>query len=268
MSEPIVLCETDRRGVATVTLNRPAMNNAYDRAMIAALAEGLERLRAAPELRLLVLRGAGKYFQAGADLGFLRETAAMPPAGNLEVSRQTVALMAALYRFPRPTLALVHGGCFGGGVGMVAACDMAIASVETMFSITEVRWGVTPAPILPMLIAKIGLGGVTRYALSAERFSASEAHRLGLVGEVCATGALDAAAKPLIEHLLMAAPEAVAATKRIAHDLAAVVPGADAAEALAAEAAARRRLPEAAEGLASFFEKRKPGWYPGDNLGS
>ncbi len=264
MSEPVVLCARDARGVATVTLNRPAVNNAYDRAMIASLAEALAGLAADPAVRLVVLRGAGRHFQAGADLGFLQEAAAMPPEENLEVSRLTVAAVGALYRHAKPTLALVHGGCFGGGAGMVAACDMAIATEDATFSITEVRWGVTPAPILPMLVAKIGLGGVARYALTAERFSAAEALRLGLVQQLCPPGSLDVAAAPLIDSLLMAAPGAVAVTKRIAHEIAAgALAGADAAERLAAEAAARRRSPEAAEGLASFFAKRKPSWYPG-----
>ena len=264
MSEPIVLCASDRRGVATVTLNRPEVNNAYDQAMMAALGEACRRLAADPAVRLVLLRGAGRHFQAGADLAHLRQAAAMADAENMAVSRVTAATVAALYRHPKPTIALVQGGCFGGGTGLVAACDVAIASAEVLFSITEVRWGVTPAIILPMLVAKMGLGGVTRYALSAERFGADEALRTGLISAVCPTGALDAAAAPLIEALLLAAPEAVAATKRIAHDLAAGLPGADDPEALAAEAAGRRRLPEAAEGLASFFEKRKPSWYPGD----
>ena len=263
MSGPMVLRAVDARGIATLTLNRPAVNNAYNREMIAALADGLAALREEAGVRLVILRGAGKYFQAGADLGFLREAAAMAPEENLEVSRLTVAAMHALYRYPKPTLALVHGGCYGGGVGMVAACDIALASEDTLFSITEVRWGVTPAPILPMLVARMGLGGVTRYALTAERFAAPEALRLGLIQGICPTGGLDAAAAPLIEQILQAAPGAIAATKRIAHEVAAgTMRGEDGAERLAQEAAERRRSPEAAEGLASFFEKRKPRWYP------
>jgi len=262
MSEPVVLCNIDARGIATLTLNRPALNNAYNRDMIAALAAALARLRADPAVRLVLLRGAGKHFQAGADLGFLREAAAMPPADNLEISRLTVAALGALYRYPKPTLALVHGGCFGGGVGMVAACDMAIAAEDAVFAISEVRRGVTPAPILPMLVAKMGLGGVSRYALSAERFGAAEALRLGLVQELCPADKLDEAAGRLIEHMLMAAPEAIAVTKWIAHEVAAGMAGEDAADFLAKEAAERRRSEEAAEGLSSFFEKRKPRWYP------
>jgi methylglutaconyl-CoA hydratase len=262
MSEAVILTSIDRRGVATVTLNRPGVNNAYNRDVIAGLAEAFGRLEDDPAVRLVVLRGNGKHFQAGADLAFLREAAAMPETENLAVSRLTVATIAALQRHKKPTLALVHGGCFGGGVGMVAACDMAIASEDAVFSLTEVRWGLTPAPILPALIAKIGLGRIGRYGLTAERFPAAEAHRLGLVDALCPTGGLDAAASPIIENLLLAAPEAVAATKRLAHEIAATALDAAMAERLAQEAAARRRSPEAAEGLASFFEKRHPRWYP------
>src|SRR5919199_3532023 len=262
MADPVVLSRTDGRGVATVTLNRPAVNNAYNGEMISALADAVARLAADPAVRVVVLRGNGRHFQAGADLAFLQEAAAMPPEENLEVSRLTVATVTALQRSPKPTLALVHGGCFGGGVGMVAACDMAIAAEDSVFSLTEVRWGVIPAPILPVLVAKARLGAVTRYALTGERFGAAVALRLGLVQEVCASDRLDEAAAPVLEHLLMAAPEALAATKRLALELAGAVPPPDLLERLAREAAERRRSDEAAEGLASFFEKRKPNWYP------
>jgi methylglutaconyl-CoA hydratase len=262
MSEGIVRCEVDGRGIATLTLNRPELRNAYNRDMIAGLAGGLARLRENPAVRLLDLRGAGKYFQAGADLGFLREAAAMSPADNLDISRLTVAALNTLYRYEKPTLALVQGGCFGGGVGMVAACDMAIATEETMFSITEVRWGVIPAPIMPMLVARMGLGGVTRYALTAERFGADVALRLGLIQQICPAGKLDEAAAPVIEQILMAEPGAVTATKQIAHQVMEGMTSEDSADRLAREAAEWRRSPEAAEGLASFFEKRKPRWYP------
>jgi methylglutaconyl-CoA hydratase len=206
MTEPVVVTETDWRGVATVTLNRPAVNNAYDGAMIAALLAACEGLAADPKVRLVVLRGAGQHFQAGADLGFLQQAAAMPADENLAVSRRTVAAVNALHRFPKPTVALVHGGCFGGGVGMVAACDMAVATDDAIFSLTEVRWGITPAPVVPVLVAAIGVRALGRYGLTAERFGAAEALRLGLLHTVCPQGGLDAAAAPLIDGVLMAAP--------------------------------------------------------------
>src|SRR5207237_5104545 len=133
------------------------------------------RLAATPGIRLVVLRGNGKHFQAGADLAFLRHLSVAPADENLAFSRATVAAIEALASFPAPTLALVHGGCFGGGVGMVAACDMALASADAIFSLAEVRWGITPAPVLPVLIAAIGSRALARYSLTAERFAAAEA---------------------------------------------------------------------------------------------
>jgi len=262
MTDPVILVATDSRGVATVTLNRPSVNNAYDGALIDALAGGLARLAGDPALRLVVLRGNGRHFQAGADLAFLRRAAAMPAADNLEVSRLTVAAVEGLRRHPKPTLALVHGGCFGGGVGMVAACDMALASDDAVFSLTEVRWGITPAPVVPTLVAAIGTRALGRYGLTAERFGAAEALRIGLLHGVCPQGGLDAAAAPIVDGILMAAPEAVAVTKRLVRQTAGLATTAEFRETLAAEAATRRHSEEAKEGLASFAEKRKPRWYP------
>jgi methylglutaconyl-CoA hydratase len=263
MTEP-VLVAVDRRGVATVTLDRPEVNNAYDGALIAALAGGLDRLAATPGIRLVVLRGNGRHFQAGADLAFLRHLSAAPADENLAFSRATVAAIEALASFPCPTIALIHGGCFGGGVGMVAACDMAIASDDAIFSLTEVRWGITPAPVVPALVAAIGVRALGRYGMTAERFGAQEALRIGLLHAVCPPGGLDAAAAPMIDGVLMAAPEAVAVTKRLVRRTARLETDAEFREILAVEAATRRHSAEAKEGLASFAEKRKPSWYPGD----
>jgi methylglutaconyl-CoA hydratase len=263
MTDTVIRVAVDGRGVATVTLNRPAVNNAYDDALIAALSAGLAGLAADPAIRLVVLRGAGRHFQAGADLAFLRHLSAAPEDENLAFSRATVAAIDALQSFPRPTLALIHGGCFGGGVGMVAACDMAIASEDAVFSLTEVRWGITPAPVIPALVAAIGVRALGRYGLTAERFGAEEALRIGLLHATCPEGGLDAAAAPLIDGILMAAPDAVAVTKRLVRETAGIATTAAFRETLAVEAAARRHSAEAREGLASFAEKRKPRWYPG-----
>ena len=142
MTASIVLTSIDQRGVATVTLNRPEVHNAYNGALIDALIAAVEALAADRGVRLLVLRASGKHFQAGADLAWLQEVAGFALEDNVAFSRRTTLAMRALNAFPRPTLALVHGACFGGGVGMVAACDVAIATESASFALTEVRWGV------------------------------------------------------------------------------------------------------------------------------
>src|SRR5438445_5393290 len=262
MSESVVLSEVDRRGVGTVTLNRPAVNNAYDAAVIEGLARAFAALAGNPTVRVVVLRGNGKHFQAGADLTFLKELTGKTLEEGLAFSRLTVATVDALRRFRRPTIALVHGGCFGGGVGLVAACDIAIATTDAVFSLSEVRWGITPAPIMGALTRRLGPRALGRFALSGERFDAATAHRIGLVHQVCAPVRLDDAAAPIIDALLMAAPEATATTKALIEESLLHDGEPHFSDALAEEGASRRLLPEAAEGLASFAEKRLPNWYP------
>jgi methylglutaconyl-CoA hydratase len=216
-----------------------------------------------PTVRLAVLRGAGHHFQAGADLTFLDHLRTVSAEENHEFSRRTVAAIRGLELLPRPTIALIHGGCFGGGVGIAAACDIAIAAEDAVFALTEVRWGITPAPIIPLLVDRLGARATGRLALTGERFDATLAQAVGLVHETCPASELEATAARFVDHLLLAGPEAVAITKRLIAE-AVETPFAGAFhDRIVDEAAARRRSPEAAEGLASFREKRKPGWYPG-----
>ena len=257
-----VLSRVDGRGVATVTLNRPDRNNAYNGDVIQGLIDAFTALGADSAVRVVVLRGEGRHFQAGADLAWLKEIGGLSPEENVAVSRRTATAIRGLTEFPKPTVALVHGGCFGGGTGMVAACDIVIASREAIFAITEARWGVMAGIIVPHLNAAIGVRRVRHLALTCERFDAEEAHRIGLVHSVCDTGDLDAAATPLIDDLLMAAPDALAETKRRTLIEADLVLDDAHFEALVAEHAAKRQTDEAAEGLASFLEKRPPHWYP------
>jgi methylglutaconyl-CoA hydratase len=260
--ERAVLFDVDGRGVATVTLNRPAVNNAYNDALIDGLIETLAELEREPSLRCVILRGSGRHFQAGADLSFLQYLRTASPEANLHFSRRTVAAVEGLRHFPRPTLALVHGGCFGGGVGIAAACDIAIAAEDAIFALTEVRWGITPAPVVRVLVERIGSRALGRFGLTGERFGAAEALRLGLVHEICPAAELEAAARPVVEAILMAAPEAVAMTKQIIAETIATPDTAAFRDRIITEAASRRRLPEAEEGLSSFAEKRAPRWYP------
>ncbi|BBK35384.1 enoyl-CoA hydratase [Allostella sp. ATCC 35155] len=259
----VVLSAVDDRGVATVTLNRPQVHNAYDGAVIDGLLDAMERLAADPRVRLVLLRGNGRHFQAGADLAWLRQVAGMTPEGNRDFSVRTTRAMRGLQLFPHPTIALVHGACFGGGVGLAASCDVVIASEEARFALTEVKFGVVAAPIIPQLVKSMGLPQLRRWGLTGEVFGARRAEAMGLVHEVCPTGGLDAAAAPIVDAILRAGPEAVAATKRLTLEMAGQMIPDDQVEQLVDVAARHRASAEAAEGLASFLEKRNPAWYGG-----
>jgi methylglutaconyl-CoA hydratase len=255
----------DERGVATVTFNRPEVNNAYNDELIAAVLAAIDALAAEPRLRALRLQGAGKHFQAGADLSWINRVRPASAAANLEASRATFDAVQRLNTLAVPTVALVQGACFGGGTGIIAACDVVIAADNALFSITEVRWGLTAAIIIPQLVDAIGVRQVRRYALTGERFDAHEARRIGLVHEVVPVTALGAAGERVIEQLLANGPLALAETKRLALDCAV---GGEPAQAprwhpLLEAHSAKRQTTEAAEGLASFAEKRPANWAPG-----
>src|SRR5215211_4285396 len=170
-----VLWAIDQRGVARIVLNRPEVNNAYDASLIEALLAAMEALRGAASLRAVVISGAGKHFQAGADLNWIDAVRRSSPDDNVRASRATAEAVRRLNASPVPTVALVQGGCFGGGTGLVAACDVVIAADNAMFSIAEARWGLTAAIIIPQLADAIGVRQLRRYALTGERFGAAEA---------------------------------------------------------------------------------------------
>jgi methylglutaconyl-CoA hydratase len=169
--------------------------------------------------------------------------------------------MRALNAFPRPTLALVHGACYGGGVGMVACCDVALATRSAHFALTEARWGVIAAPIIPQLCAAMGVRSLRRYGITGEVFDAHEAQRIGLVHDVCADDGLDEAAAPIVDATLKSAPDAVRDSKRLVLAHAGLDLSDQQVEALSVQAALKRASPEAAEGLASFRDRRDPAWY-------
>jgi methylglutaconyl-CoA hydratase len=256
-----VLWQVDERGVARVTLNRPEVYNAYNGDMIAGLLAAYEDLADKP-MRCVVLTGAGKNFQAGADLKWLDTVRASSPEENLRASRMTAEAVQRLNMLPVPTVAMVQGACFGGGTGIIAACDIVIAADNAIFSIAEVRVGVAGTIIVPQLNDAIGLRQVRRYALTGERFDAQEARRIGLVHEVVPPGELEAAGERTVGHILASAPEAVAQTKATAMRFAWSNLDAKTFTALSDSHSARRQSAEAAEGLRAFREKRLPRWAP------
>lgn len=262
MNDEPVLRSLDRRGVATLTLNRPKVNNAYDDGLIQGLLDAMDELGARSGLRAVVLRGAGKHFQAGADLKWIMRVAAQSTQENERASRATAEAVRRLNALPVPTVALVQGGCFGGGTGIVAACDVVIAADNALFSIAETRWGLMAGIILPQLADAIGARQVRRYALTGERFGADEARRIGLVHEVVPLAELESAGARIVDQLLQNAPEANAQTKAVALELAWGTIGETVFERLVVQHAAKRSSAEAAEGLASFAEKRAARWFP------
>jgi len=255
-----VLWSVDERAVARLVLNRPQVNNAYDGALIDGLLAALDALAQVETLRAVVITGNGRHFQAGADLGWIDAVRQASGEENVRVSRATALAVRRLNAAPVPTVALVQGGCFGGGTGIIAACDVVIAADSAMFSIAEVRWGLTAAIIIPQLNDAIGVRQVRRYALTGERFGAGEARRIGLVHEVVPAAELLAAGERIVDHLLANGPEAILQTK--AHALGSAWGDIDdrTFDRLVEAHAAKRRSAEAAEGLASFAEKRAARW--------
>jgi len=252
--------QVDTRGVATLWLDRPELHNAFDDALIAALTAELGRLAGDASVRVLVLAGRGKSFSAGADLNWMKRMAGYSEAENRRDADALAGLMRALDAFPKPTLARVQGAAFGGGVGLVACCDIAVAADTAAFCLSEAKLGLIPSVISPYVVAAIGARAARRYFLTAEIFDAATAKRLGLLHEVATADALDAAIEAILTPLLAAGPAAQAECKA----LVARVSRGPVDDAMVADTAARiariRVSPEGREGIAAFLEKRKPAW--------
>ncbi|HVI59824.1 MAG TPA: enoyl-CoA hydratase-related protein [Luteimonas sp.] len=253
--------QLDRTGpVARLRLHRPELHNAFDDALVAALTAALAGLAADPGVRVVVLEGAGASFSAGADLNWMRGMAAAGERANRDDALALARLMRTLDELPKPTIARVHGAAFGGGVGLVACCDIAIGAEGAKFGLTESRLGLLPAVISPYVIAAIGARQARRWFATAEVFDAAQAQRLGLLHEVVAADALDAAVERQVALLLKTGPLASAQAKALVRD---VVwrRDRDAIDAANADLIARLRVsPEGQEGLTAFLEKRPPAW--------
>jgi len=260
MPPPTVLLTTDARGVATVSLNRPELHNAFDDALIRRLVETFEALVADTAVRAVVLRGEGKSFSAGGDLNWMRRMARYSHEENLADARELARLMRVWNGLPKPTVARVHGSVFAGGLGLVAGADIAVAEEGTIFCVSEARLGLVPATISPYLVAAMGARTARRYFLTAERFSAREALRIGLVHEVVPAAGLDATVETILAALLEAGPRAQTRSKRLIAEVADRPIGEAVIELTVRAIAEARASEEAREGLAAFFEKRKPGW--------
>jgi len=256
--------EIQRDGaVATLWMNRPEVFNAFDEQLIAELTQACQALDHDDSVRVVVLAGRGRHFSAGADLNWMRRAADYSEEKNRADALALARMLKTLYRMQKPTIARVHGAAFGGGTGLTAACDMAIAADSATFALSEVRLGLIPATIGPYVADAIGWRQARRYFLSAERIDAALARQLGLVHDISPAEQLDARIGKLVQELCKGAPAAQAEAKLLLADLRAGSPLDDALlEKTAWHIARVRSQPEAREGLSAFLDKRPPGWLP------
>ena len=246
--------------VATVTLNRPEVRNAFNDASIAELALAFDELGNNEHVRVIVLAANGPAFCAGADLNWMKKMAGYTEAENTADAAKLADMLHTIYLCPKPVVAKVQGDCYAGGMGLVAACDIAVAARDANFCLSEVKLGLIPATISPYVIRAMGENAARRYFLTAERFSAQEALRIGFVHDICAADALDAEVAAITASLVSNGPHAVAQAKVLVRDMA----GHPVTDTLMMDTAERiaqiRASNEGREGVAAFLEKRKPSW--------
>ncbi|MEY5098042.1 MAG: hypothetical protein RJA36_761 [Pseudomonadota bacterium] len=253
----------ERQGpVATIWMDRPEVFNAFDERLIAELAAACAELDADASVRVVVLGGRGRHFSAGADLNWMRRASTFTEEENRADARRFAGMLRALSGMSKPTIARIQGAALGGGTGLAAACDMAVASRDASFATSEVKFGIIPAVISPYVLRAIGPRQALRYFQSAERFDAQRAYEIGLVNEVCERDELDATVARLVEPLIAGAPQAQQAAK----DLIAAIHGRPIDDAVSEETAQRiarqRATDEARDGIAAFLDKRSPAWLP------
>jgi methylglutaconyl-CoA hydratase len=249
-----------RGAVRWIWLDRAEVRNALNAALIADIATAFADVEASADTRVVVLGARGDVFCAGADLKYMRAQAGFSHAENQADALRVARMFQAVHACSRPVIARVHGDAFGGGVGLAAACDLAIACDTASFALTEVKLGLVAATISPHLVRAMGARQAARYMLTAERFTARQAQAAGLIQEVATTDELDAAVARLVESLLAASPAALAATKKLLADIT-EAPLDDVLLATTAKCIAdARSSPEGLEGIAAFLDKRPPGW--------
>ena len=251
---------TVRNQCAIVILNRPEIRNAFDDALIAALTRMLKKIAADDSVRAVVLMGAGPAFCAGADLNWMKRMAGYTLKQNLADAKALAEMLKVLDRLSKPTIARVHGPAFAGGVGLVAACDIAVGTVEAEFALTEAKLGLSPATISPYVIRAMGERMAHRYFLTAEKFSAAEAYRIGLLSELCLPGEIDDRINELLGHIVSGGKDALAEIKDLIRAVSRGPIDAPMIDDTAERIARIRVSQEGREGIASFLAKRKPAW--------
>jgi methylglutaconyl-CoA hydratase len=248
------------KGVAHIELNRPEVRNAFNETMIAELTQAFGQCSTQGAIRAVVLGARGKAFCAGADLNWMKRMAAFTEAENRSDALGLAHMLEALYTVPKPVIARVNGDCYAGGMGLVAACDIAVAVAEANFCLSEVKLGLIPATISPYVLEAIGVSAARRYFLTAERFSAAQARHIGLIHEVVEAGSLDATVAALVAGLLMNSPHAMREAKRLIRDVAGRPIDALLITDTAERIALIRASSEGREGVNAFLEKRNPTW--------
>ncbi len=259
MSDGLVVYENNS-GVAMLTLNRPELHNALDERVIAELTGRVQAAGDDPSVRVVVMAAAGASFSAGADLNYMRRMADFSDAENRADAGQFAKLLDAVHSSPKPTIARVQGAAVGGGVGLVAACDIAIASAEAFFRLTEVRLGLVAALISPYLVEAMGPRTARRYMLTSERIDALEAMTCGLVHDVVAANELDATVLRFAARLSRGGPQALAESKKLVADISGSPIDETVRTRTAESIAARRASDEARAGIGAYFEKKTPHW--------
>ncbi len=259
---PAAISVVNQDGTVTLTMARPSVHNAFDATLIAEMTNALNALALDPGCRQLVLTGSGTSFSAGADLNWMQAQLSASEAENLADARRLAALMRALAFFPKPTLARVNGAAFGGGVGLIACCDIAIAVEQARFGLTETKLGLAPAVISPYVIDAIGTRNALRYFQTAELFDAARAQALGLIHEVVAADQLDSSVAIQLKHLRQAGPNAVQAAKALVHRVAGMsLEDQMFVDEENAQLIAKLRVSaEGQEGLSAFLGKRRANW--------
>jgi len=249
-----------QHGIGVIWMNRPEVRNAFNETMIAELTRAFQDADADEGIRAVVLAGHGPAFCAGADLNWMKKMSGYSHKENHADAMALTTMLNTIYMMKKPTVARVHGAAFAGGMGLVAACDIAIATQDAEFCLSEVKLGLIAATISPYVVAAMGERYARRYFLSAERFSAAEAFRIGLVHDLATVDELDASVNALLSHLLSASPAAIASSKELIRAVARAPIDQKMMADTAARIAAARTSPDGKEGIRSFLEKRKPSW--------
>jgi len=250
----------DNAQIAYVVLNRPDVRNAFNQTTIAEITQAFTELGAIPAIRAIVLAANGPAFCAGGDLNWMKEMADYTPEQNRADAGQLAAMLQTIYHCPKPVIARVQGDCYAGGLGLIAACDIVVAVEAAHFCLSEVRIGLIPATISPYVIKAIGESAARRYFITAERFSATTAQRIGLVHEVVSAEALGDGVSALLKALLAASPDAVSDAKRLVREVAGQPMSAALIAATVEGIAQSRASEQGREGVRAFLEKRKPSW--------